>query len=114
MREKRTSSAQPRPDGQRQGLSPAERTLRARLAAHTLHAKHDAREITAKARAAFLARFEAEVDPDGTLSIEERQRRAEHARSAYFTRLALERAKAARQARRGAQSPGEGGGSDVA
>src|SRR6266508_6858081 len=87
MRDKRTSSAAPPSSGE-QGLSPAERALRARLAAHAMHAKHDARETTAKARAAFLARFEAEVDPDGTLPTEERQRRAEHARSAYFTRLA--------------------------
>jgi hypothetical protein len=108
MRDKRTSSARPRPgDGQQQGLSPAERTLRARLAAHTMHAKHDARQTTAAARAAFLARFEAEVDPDGALSPEERRRRAEQARSAYFTRLAFERAKAARRARaqQEAQSP---------
>src|SRR6266508_1823302 len=108
MRDKRTSSARPRPDGQQQGLSPAERTLRARLAAHTMHAKHDARETTAAARAAFLARFEAEVDPGNALPPEERRRRAEQARSAYFTRLAFERAKAARlaQTQREAQGPG--------
>ncbi len=108
MRDKRSSSARPRPDGQQQGLSPAERTLRARLAAHTMHAKHDARQTTAAARAAFLARFEAEVDPDGALSLEERRRRAEQARSAYFTRLAFARAKSARQAKaqRDAQAPG--------
>jgi hypothetical protein len=100
MRDKRTSSARPRPDdGRQQGLSPAERSLRARLAAHTMHAQHDAREITAAARAAFLARFEAEVDPDGVLTPEERRRRAEHARSAYFTRLAFAAAKARRQKR---------------
>ncbi len=107
MREKRTSSARPCPDGQ-QGLTPAERALRARLAAHTMHAQHDGREITAAARAAFLARFEAEVDPDGSLSPEERRRRAEQARSAYFTRLAFMRAKAARRAGTA------GGDSDVA
>ncbi len=108
MRDKRTSSARPRPDGQQPGLSPAERTLRARLAAHTMHAQHDARETTAAARAAFLARFEAEVDPDVLLTPEERRRRAEHARSAYFTRLAFERAKARRAER------AKGGGQDAA
>ena len=107
MRDKRTSSARPRPDDG-QGLTPAERTLRARLAAHTMHAQHDARETTAAARAAFLARFEAEVDPAGVLTPEERRRRAEHARSAYFTRLAFERAKARRAER------GLGGGQDAA
>jgi len=71
-----------------------------------MHAQHDGREITAAARAAFLARFETEVDPDSTLPPEERQRRAEHARSAYFTRLAFQRAKAARQQCK-VQSPGE-------
>jgi hypothetical protein len=66
-----------------------------------MHARHDARQTTAAGRAAFLARFEAEVDPDGTLSPEERSRRAEHARSAYFTRLALASAKARRGKRSG-------------
>ncbi len=98
MRDKRTSSASPSSSGE-QGLSPAERALRARLAAHAMHAKHDARETTAKARAAFLARFEAQVDPDGTLPPKERRRRAEHARSAHFTRLAYAAAKARRQRR---------------
>jgi hypothetical protein len=93
MRAKRTSSALP-PTSREQGLSPAERSLRARLAAHSMHARHDARQTTAAARAAFLARFEAEVDPDGILSPEERRRRADHARSAYFARLALAAAKA--------------------
>jgi hypothetical protein len=65
-----------------------------------MHARHDARETTTAARAAFWARFEAEVDPDRSLSPEERRRRAEHARSAYFTRLALASAKARRQGRR--------------
>jgi hypothetical protein len=107
MRDKRTSSGSP-PSNGRQGLSPAERTLRARLAAHTMHSQHDAHETTAAARAAFLARFEAEVDPNGVLTPEERKRRAEHARSAYFTRLAFERAKARRAER------AEGGGQDAA
>src|SRR6266508_5594217 len=102
MRDERTSSALP-PTSGRPPLSPAERRLRARLAAHSMHARHDARETTAKARAAFLARFEREVDPDGTLPPQERARRAEHARSAYFARLSLAAAKARRtkQATRG-------------
>ena len=99
MRAKRTSSALP-PTSAEQGLSPAERSLRARLAAHSMHARHDARETTTAARAAFLARFEAEVDPNGILSPEERRRRADHARRAYFTRLALASAKARRRGRR--------------
>ncbi len=79
-------------------LTPAERSLRARVAAHTLHSKVDATAHTAPARQAFLARFEREVDPDGVLPAEERRRRAEHLRSAYFTGLAFKSAKARRRA----------------
>ena len=95
MREERTSSAMP-PTSGTHGLSPAERTLRARLAAHAMHAQHDARQTTVSGRAAFLARFEVEVDPDGRLDPEERARRAEQARRAYFARLSLAAAKARR------------------
>lgn len=52
---------------------------------------------TAPGRRAFLERFEREVDPDGTLSPAERTIRAEHARKAYFQRLALKSAKARRR-----------------
>jgi hypothetical protein len=52
---------------------------------------------TRPARQAFLRRFEREVDPDGKLSREERQRRAEHAKRAYMLRLA-KRAVAIRKA----------------
>jgi len=45
-----------------------------------------------------LDRFEREVDPDGVLPPEERRRRAEHARKAYFLRLALASSKARRKA----------------
>lgn len=74
-----------------------ERTLRARLAAHTLHATHDSRELTASARAAFLGRFEREADPEGVLEPAERARRAEHLRKAFFARLALKSAQARRK-----------------
>ena len=103
MREQRTPSITParRPGQVTTTLSPAERSLRARLAAYAMHARHDARRTSANGRAAFLARFEVEVDPDGTLAPEERRRRAEHARRAYFTRLALASAKARRARRQG-------------
>jgi hypothetical protein len=82
--------------------SPARRALRARMAAHHLHAGiPDAAAHTAPARAAFLARFEREVDPDGTLDPGERARRAEHARKAYFLRLALASAHSRRGRRAG-------------
>jgi hypothetical protein len=66
-----------------------DRSMLGRLGAHSLHARYDSRELTAPARSAFLRRFEDEVDPEGILSAEERARRAYHARSAYFQRLAL-------------------------
>jgi len=80
-------------------MSPAERSLRARIAAHAMHARNDPVEITAKARAAFLAKFERQADPEGVLPPEERRRRAEHLRSAHFARLALASAKARRTRR---------------
>ena len=79
-------------------LSPSQRSLRARVAAHESWARtSDPSARTAPARAAFKSRFEREVDPDGVLSEAERQRRAEHARTAYFTRLALRSSKARRK-----------------
>jgi hypothetical protein len=69
---------------------PNERALRARMAAHLLHAKlRDPAGHTAPAREAFLSRFEREVDPDGVLEPAERSRRAEHSKKAYFLKLAL-------------------------
>ncbi len=76
----------------------SDRALIARLAAHTRwSAVSDPSAATAPARKAALDRFEKQVDPDGTLPPAERARRAEHARKAYFTRLALASAKARRK-----------------
>jgi len=87
------------------GLSPSERSLRARQAAHAMHSRVvDPAAHTQRARKTFLDRFEAQVDPNGALPPDERSRRAEHARKAYFTALALKSAKA----RRG-RSAGAGG-----
>jgi hypothetical protein len=77
--------------------SQSERSIRGRIGAHALHATHDPRQTTAKARATFLERFEREVDPDGTLLPEERARRAQHARKLHFARLALASSKKRRQ-----------------
>jgi hypothetical protein len=108
MREQRTPSVAAHSPGQ-PPLSPAERTLRARLAAHAMHAQHDARATTANARAAFLARFEHQADPEGLLPPAERQRRARQLRSTYFARLAFAAATARRARRTAAPSP-EGSG----
>ncbi len=79
-------------------MSPAERTLRAQIGAHESWSRTPDRSArTAPARAAALARFEALVDPDGVLPEAERHRRAEHARKAYFLKLALKSAQARRK-----------------
>jgi hypothetical protein len=83
-------------------LTPSERTLRARLAAHTLHARGGT--STSAGTAAFLAKFVREVDPDGTLPPEERARRAQHARQAHMARLALASCRA-RSRKAGAPPP---------
>ena len=64
--------------------TPEQRALVAKIAAHEKWARTaDPSAATAAARAAFLDRFERQVDPDGTLPPAERARRAEHARKAY-------------------------------
>ena len=76
-------------------LTPEQRSLRGRLAAHESWAMTgDPAARTAPARAAFLDRFEREVDPDGVLDPAERARRAEHAKKSNFLRLAFQSAKA--------------------
>jgi hypothetical protein len=82
-------------------MTPAQRTLRARAAAFAQHAQ--GRTSTAAGTAAFLARFEREVDPDGTLPPEERARRAEFARRSYMAKLGLKASKA--KAARAAEKP---------
>jgi hypothetical protein len=69
-------------------FDPEEMARRGRIGAYARLAKHDARELTARARQAFLERFDREVDPNGILAPEERARRAAFARKAHFARLA--------------------------
>lgn len=76
-----------------------ERRLAAQIAANISWARTpDASARTAPARAALMAKFEHQADPDGTLDPAERARRAEHLRKAYFQRLALKSARARRKA----------------
>ena len=85
-------------------LSPAERSLRARMAARALHSRVDGHEHTAKARAAgpgSSAYWLDKVDPDGELEDRERRKHAEHAKAEYFTRLAYKSARARRKKREG-------------
>jgi hypothetical protein len=65
-------------------LTPHQRALRARLAAHAIHkAGH------------------GQIDPNGVLPKDERLKRAEHARHEHMVRMAFESSKA-RQRKRGA------------
>jgi hypothetical protein len=75
------------------------RSLIARLGAYEQHARHDPRETTRAGRTAFMKRFEDQVDPDRLLPEAQRLRRAEAARKAYFTRLAIQSVKARRKKR---------------
>lgn len=85
-------------------LTPSERALRARLAAHQSWANTpDPTARTAAARAKSPGHLDywcRQVDPTGKLPEHERLRRAESARKAYYTRLALRSAQA-RRARAG-------------
>ena len=77
--------------------TPDQRVLRAKIAAHhSWAATSDPAARTAPARKSFLDRFEREVDPQGELPAEERRRRAEHAKRAYFLALAAKSAKSRR------------------
>jgi len=78
--------------------NPAERSQIGRLGALTSWANTEDRTARTKPGTdAFNARFEREVDPDGVLDPDERARRADFARRAYMTRLALRSAQARRK-----------------
>lgn len=84
-------------------MSPEQRRRRARIAAHASWANTtDRKARTAAGTAAFLDRFERQVDPDGTLPEDIRKAMAKHARTAYMLQLA-ERSAAARSRRHGSR-----------
>ena len=78
-------------------MSDMDYTLLGRIGAYKMHSLYDARETTRAARAAFLARFEREVDPEGILDPAERATRAAAARRAYMLRMSMRSAKVRRQ-----------------
>jgi hypothetical protein len=59
--------------------------------------RQDGRAGTEAKRAAFMRRFDDEVDPDRVLDPEERERRAARLRSVYFADLARKRWQKARE-----------------
>jgi hypothetical protein len=83
---------------ERDELTPAQRSLRARIAAHTSWANTENRSArTAAARAAMMDRFEKQVDPDGTMPPAERAKRAENARKAHYLAMAAKSAEVRRR-----------------
>ncbi len=80
------------------GLNAAERKLRARLAAHAMHARHGL-ETSSPGTAAFLRKFEVEVDPERELDEAERQRRAKAALRSHMAGLRLRQLTADRKRR---------------
>jgi hypothetical protein len=78
--------------------NPSDRILRARLGGFARAAKYSGDDLTGPARRGFEQRFLREVDPDNLLPEHERERRAEAARKAHMTKLALRSAQARRRA----------------
>ncbi len=73
--------------------------LLGRIGGLTTHATHDSHALAQRARDGFLARFALEVDPRCELPEAERTRRADLAKRAYMTALALRSAQARRRKR---------------
>ena len=80
-------------------LTPEQRSLRGRIAANTRWSRESGRPNAERAQRGLYAKFEREVDPDGTLMPVERAKRTEAAYRAHMARLALKssQARAARK-----------------
>lgn len=84
----------------REPLTPEQRSLRARIAAHSKWAATDPIAGTESARASSPGTdtyWLQQVDPNHLLSEQERYRRATSAKRAHFARLALASSKARRK-----------------
>lgn len=86
-------------------LTPEQRRLRAQIAANTRWSRENPTANAIRAQAGLLAKFEREVDPDGTLPPAERARRVESAKRAHFQRLALRSAQSRRRKAAESSSP---------
>jgi len=75
-------------------LTAEQRSMRARIAANTRWSRESGKANAERASRGLRARFEREVDPDGTLPPAERDRRARAAYRAHMTRLAFASSKA--------------------
>jgi len=79
------------------GMTPAQRSLRAKIAAHKSWANTPNRAArTEAARKASHDRFEKIVDPEGVLPLKVRQQLAASERSAHFAKMALRSAESRR------------------
>jgi hypothetical protein len=81
-------------------VSLSERTLISRIGGLTRAARHDGVAMTEAARAngpGRLPYWENQVDPDGILDDAERIRRAEAARKAHYSAMALKSAQVRRK-----------------
>ncbi len=88
-------------------VTPALRTLRARMAAAERWGRTPDRvAATEPARRGLRAKFEREADPDGTLTPAERARRADHLMRAHMFRLSLAAAETRRRRRVRGRSAG--------
>jgi len=65
-----------------------------RIGGLTAHSRHSSVQMTAGARRGFHERFRRQVDPDGVLAPEERERRAERAMRAHMLSLSEKSARA--------------------
>ena len=82
-------------------LTPAERSLRASIAAHTRWSRTpeaERRRQGDRGHAALLAKFADEVDPQHLLRPDERHQMAQNAMTAHMKRLALKSVKSRRGA----------------
>lgn len=76
-------------------MTATQRKMRAQIAANTRWARCDNRsKATSKARAAFMDKFERQVDPAGVLVPEERAKRAENLRKAHYMKMSIRSAEA--------------------
>jgi len=74
-----------------------ERQRWGRIGGLTAHSRHSPVEMTAGARRGFRERFRRLVDPEGVLTPEERERRAERAMRAHMLTLSEKSARARRR-----------------
>jgi len=71
-------------------LTPGQRQTRSRRASDTSWANtEDRTKRTTPGRAGMLRKFEDQVDPERTLTLQERAKRVEAARRAYYIRLSM-------------------------